>query len=324
MTTSTRFIVTGGAGFIGSNLALALNARGHHDIILVDSADSPGKQRNIDALRYREIMDKSHFREAFLAGDIPAVDTVFHIGACSSTTETDANYLEDNNTLYTRQLCEWSMENNARFIYASSAATYGDGSLGYSDDDAMTPKFKPLNLYGKSKQDFDMWALQDGLLSTIVGLKYFNVFGPGEDHKGEMRSMVNKAYSQVVDTGEIRLFKSYRPDYGDGAQERDFVYVNDAVRVTLFFHDHPEVSGLYNCGSGLARTWLELAGAVFKAIEREPNIHMIEMPESIRNHYQYHTEADMAKLHRAGYDQPFIPLEQAIDNYVRNFLSLSS
>jgi len=320
MTVSAQFIVTGGAGFIGSNLALALNKRGHDDIIIVDSADAPGKQRNLSGLRYRDVMDKSSFRDAFLAGNIPPVNTVFHIGACSSTTESNAQYLEDNNTLYTRQLCEWSLQNNARFIYASSAATYGDGSLGYSDDHAMTPKYRPLNLYGKSKQDFDVWALENDLLNAIVGLKYFNVFGPGEDHKGEMRSMVNKAHSQIMDTGEMRLFKSYRPEYRDGEQDRDFVYVEDAVRVTLFFHDHPEISGLFNCGSGQARTWIDLATAVFAAMSRKPNIRMTEMPEAIRDHYQYHTQADTTKLYRAGCDQPFTPLENAIHNYVCNFL----
>jgi ADP-L-glycero-D-manno-heptose 6-epimerase len=324
MTESTQFIVTGGAGFIGSNLALALNQRGHDDIIVVDNADSPGKQRNLAALRCREVMDKSLFRDAFLAGKIPAVDTVFHIGACSSTTESNASYLEDNNTLYTRQLCEWSIQNNVRFIYASSAATYGDGALGYSDDDTMTPQYRPLNLYGKSKQDFDVWALEQGLLNSIVGLKYFNVFGPREDHKGEMRSMVNKAYSQIMETGEMRLFKSYRPEYRDGEQERDFVFVEDAVRVTLFFHDHPEISGLFNCGSGRARTWLALATAVFTAMDRKPNIRMIEMPASIREHYQYHTQADTTKLYSAGCDQPFTPLEEAIRNYVCNFPPVSN
>ncbi len=320
MTQGGRFIVTGGAGFIGCNIVAALNARGHDDILIVDAASSPEKQANLNSVRYRECMDKHAFRDAFLAGGIESVDTVFHMGACSSTTERDTAFLEDNNTHYTRQLCEWSLEQGARFIYASSAATYGDGSDGYSDEDACMVAYRPLNPYGESKHAFDRWALDAGLFDRVAGLKYFNVYGPHEDHKGEMRSMVNKAYGQILERGHLGLFKSYKPTFADGEQERDFVYVADAIDVTLFFHDHPDVSGLFNCGTGQARTWVDLATAVFAAMDREADIRMIEMPESIRDQYQYHTQADVTKLRGAGFNAPFTSLEDGVTRYVQDYL----
>jgi ADP-L-glycero-D-manno-heptose 6-epimerase len=316
-----RFIVTGGAGFIGCNLALELNRRGFDDLLIVDHIDRPGKQRNLDRIRHARYLDKTEFRQQLRAGAIAPVQTVFHLGACSSTTETNADYLEDNNVAYTRDLCEWSIRNGSRFIYASSAATYGDGSRGYSDNDAITPTLEPLNLYGLSKQKFDLWAMANNRFDRIVGLKYFNVYGPYEDHKEDMRSVVNKAYQQILNTGEITLFKSHHPDYRDGCQLRDFVYVRDAVAVTLFFHDHPERSGLFNCGTGTARTWLDLAHALFAAMRREPHIRFIDMPESIRDKYQYYTQADDTKLRTTGYTAPFTPIEDAVHDYVTRFLS---
>ena len=319
-TSSPSVIVTGGAGLIGCNLIAALNSRGVTDILVVDRLNHPDKATNLAAVKYADFMDKADFRTHFLTNQQEAVTTVFHLGACSSTTETVADYLNDNNLLYTQQLCEWSLANGARFIYASSAATYGDGALGYDDDDALITQLKPLNLYGQSKQDIDVWALERGLLSRIVGLKYFNVFGPYENHKGEMRSVVNKAYQQILDTGELKLFRSHRPDYEDGKQERDFVYVKDAVAVTLFFHDHPEVSGLFNCGTGSTRTWLDLAHAIFAAMERDPNIVFVDMPDHLRDKYQYHTQANTQKLRAAGYSAPFTSIEDAVKDYVRNYL----
>lgn len=316
-----RFIVTGGAGFIGNNIVSELNNRGHKDITIVDELDHDEKYANLDSVQYVESLDKAAFRSMLSDGKIAPVDTVFHMGACSSTTETNAEFLTDNNVHYSQELCQWCLDNNVRFIYASSAATYGDGSLGYSDDDTATPALQPLNLYGKSKQDFDIWALQNGLLGRIAGLKYFNVYGPHEDHKGDMRSVVNKAYLQVKETGKLKLFKSYRPEYEDGKQERDFVYVKDAVDVTLFFHDHPEVSGLFNCGTGKARTWLDLASAVFAAMDIEPDIEFIDMPDVIRDRYQYHTQADPAKLRSAGYTEEFTSLEEGVKDYVQNYLA---
>lgn len=318
---SDRFIITGGAGFIGNNIAHELNRRGHRDILIVDELDHDEKFTNLDGIEYCEYLDKNAFRSLLLEGKIRPVDTVFHMGACSSTTETNEEYLTDNNVRYSQQICEWCLENNIRFIYASSAATYGDGSLGYSDNDSMTPKFKPLNLYGKSKHDFDLWALKNGFLDRITGLKYFNVYGPYEDHKGDMRSVINKAYKQILETGKLTLFKSYRSEYADGEQERDFIFIRDVVNVTLFFHDNQKASGLFNCGTGQARTWLDLARAIFAAMNRESVITFTEMPETIRDKYQYHTKAEIAKLRNTGYTSDFTSIEEGTRLYVQQYLA---
>lgn len=315
-----RFIVTGGAGLIGSNLVEALNARGASDVLVTDHLNHPLKEKNLARLRYSRYLDRAAFRAALRAGEIGPAATLFHLGACSSTTETDQAYLDDNNTGYTRELCEWCLANGTRFIYASSAATYGDGEKGYCDDDAVTPTLQPLNLYGWSKQKFDLIALREGWLKRAVGLKYFNVFGPGEGHKGEMRSVVHKAFHQIREKGSFSLFRSHRPDYADGGQVRDFVYVKDAVAVTLFFHDHPEVSGLFNCGTGQARSWLDLLNAVYAAMGREPVISFMDMPAHLRDKYQYFTEADTRKLRAAGCAHAFRPLEEAVRDYVQGTL----
>lgn len=317
---SKRFIITGGAGFIGSNLARALNRRGHDNLTIVDHLTNDLKQKNLADLHYCEFVDKTDFRERLRNRQIDPVDCVFHLGACSSTTETDEAYLHDNNYLYSRDLCEWCHVHSVRFVYASSAATYGDGSHGYSDDESCLTDLQPLNPYGKSKQKFDVWAMMTGALSRIAGLKYFNVYGPGEDHKGEMRSLVNKAYDQIVKEGEVTLFRSHRPEYRDGEQTRDFVYVEDAVNQTLFYYDHPEVSGLYNCGTGVARTWLDLARALFAAMDRAPRIRFIDIPESIRERYQYHTQADLTRVRQSGYTEPFLSIEEGVRRYVQEYL----
>jgi len=318
---SGQFVVTGGAGFIGSNLVRALNGRGSRNVIVVDRLDHPGKERNLESLQYERFIDKDEFRRLVAGDGIRGVGTVFHLGACSSTTEMDEEYLLDNNTRYTEELCRWCVNRGARFVYASTAATYGDGSLGYSDDPALIPKLAPLNPYGMSKQRFDLWALDSGIIDRIAGVKYFNVYGPGEDHKGDMRSVVNKAHAQVTRTGELTLFKSYNPDYADGEQVRDFVYVRDAVAVTLFFHDNPGVSGIYNCGSGEARSWLDLGRAVFAAMGKGPRIRFVEMPGAIRARYQYHTQADLSRLRAAGYAARFMSLEEGVSDYIRNHLA---
>lgn len=315
MGASSSIVITGAAGLIGSNVVAALNDRGIDQLVLVDHLNHPAKQQNLDRLRYTSYFDKTDFRQRIRSGLQQAPRAVFHLGACSSTTEMNEAYLEDNNVAYTRELCEWTLQHHARFVYASSAATYGDGALGYSDNEKQVPTLKPLNPYGRSKQKFDQLALDSGWLERIVGIKYFNVYGPGEDHKGDMRSVVNKAFHQIAGTGRLQLFKSHRDDYGDGQQERDFVYVKDAVAVTLFFLDHPEVAGLFNCGTGRTHTWLELANAVFKAMGKNPNIEFIPMPEAIRDKYQYFTLADISKLRAAGFQETFTELEDAVRDY---------
>ena len=317
---SERIVVTGGAGFIGSNLVAALNERGEDRILVVDDLAKDEKWKNLIGLDYDDFVDKDDFRVAVHHDTLTGVKAVFHLGACSSTTEKDARFLADNNYRYTRDLCAWCLEKDIPFIYASSAATYGDGSLGYSDVDEATVKLRSLNMYGYSKQMFDLWALKHGVLDRIVGLKYFNVFGPGEDHKDDMRSVVNKAYDQIVQTGRVKLFKSYKPEYKDGEQVRDFVWVKDAVKVTLFFYEHPRLAGLYNCGTGKARSWNDLVKSVFAAMGRAPAIEYIDMPETLREKYQYHTQADLAKLRGAGYSEPMTELEEGIRRYVTEYL----
>ena len=313
-------VVTGGAGFIGSALVHALNQRGYTDICVVDIEDHPEKKNNLAPLKFSSLVNPELFLEQVLAGSLQGVDTLFHLGACSSTTETDVDFLNRNNFQFTRHLARYCLDRNIRFIYASSAATYGDGRRGYSDDVSRLATLEPLNPYGQSKQDFDVWAQQEGVLARIVGLKYFNVFGPNEYHKADMRSMVLKGYEQIRDTGKIRLFKSYKPEYGDGQQVRDFVYIQDAVAMTLFFQDHPDINGLFNVGSGQARCWNDLANAIFGALNRKPVIEYIEMPESIRDQYQYHTCAKTDKMRNAGYDRPIFSLEDAVNDYVNQYL----
>lgn len=317
-----QIVVTGAAGFIGRNLVAALNARGRRDLLLVDQLGTDEKWRNLVGLHFDQLLSPADFRARLHSGALPAVETVFHLGACSATTERDADYLYDNNTRYTRELCVWCLAHRIRFIYASSAATYGDGALGYSDRDETTVRLRPLNMYGLSKHLFDLWALEQGLFDRIVGLKYFNVYGPFEDHKGDMRSVVHKSYQQIAAGQDISLFRSCRPDYADGEQRRDFIYVRDAVAVTLHFAEHRETSGLFNCGTGQSRTWLDLARAVYAAAGREPRISFIDMPELLRAKYQYFTEADLTKLRAAGYRQPFHSLEDGIRDYVRSHLAL--
>ena len=313
--------MTGAAGFIGRNVVAELNRRGPDRILIVDDLGTDERWKNLRGLRFEEIWSIAKFREAVVADRLPPTKTVYHLGACSATTETNASYLLDNNTQYTRELCEWCLGHGARFVYASSAATYGDGAQGYSDADAATPGLLPLNMYGMSKQLFDLWALRNGVLGRIAGLKYFNVYGPGEDHKGDMRSVIHKAHGQIRETGAVKLFKSYRPDYKDGEQVRDFVYVKDAVDVTLFCGENKKASGLFNCGTGQARSWNDLAKAVFAALGRPLKIEYIEMPEALRGKYQYFTQAEMGKLRAAGYAQAFTALEDGIREYVQDHLA---
>jgi ADP-L-glycero-D-manno-heptose 6-epimerase len=318
-----RILVTGGAGFIGSALIWALNARGIEEIVVADILQTDEKWRNLVPLRYAEYVEGPVLR-ARLAQSPAAFgkfSAVFHLGACSSTTERDASYLVDNNTAFTRELAGWALAAGARFIYASSAATYGDGAQGMDDKDPAIERLRPLNMYGYSKHLFDLHARRLGWLSRIVGVKYFNVFGPNEDHKGDMRSVVAKAHRQIHDTGKLGLFKSYDPRYPDGGQMRDFLYVKDAVEMTLHFADRGlGCGGLYNLGSGEAATWLTLADAVFAALGRPPQVEFIDMPEALRAKYQYYTRADISKLRASGYDRPVTPLAAAVADYVQNYL----
>jgi len=317
---SKPIIVTGGAGFIGRNVVAALNRRGVDDIVVVDNLNSSEKWKNLVGLRFEDYRGKDDFLADILAGRIEPVKAVIHLGACSSTTEKNSAYLVENNYRYSKYLCQWCIANEVRFIVASSAATYGDGGFGYSDDDSGANDLKSLNMYGFSKHMFDLWALKHDLYKKIAGLKYFNVFGPYEAHKGDMRSVVHKAYGQICETGEVKLFKSYSPDYKDGEQLRDFIYVKDAVEMTLFFLDQMDVSGLFNCGSGRARTWIDLVNAVFKAMDLKPNIKFIDMPDNLKGMYQYFTQADMHKIRDKGFNKEFSSLEDGVDDYVKNYL----
>jgi ADP-L-glycero-D-manno-heptose 6-epimerase len=317
----SRILVTGGAGFIGSALVWELNRRGCEQIVVADFLGKTEKWRYLTALRFEDYREADQLLTSLREGSLEKFDLVLHLGACSATTEKDAAYLIANNYEYTKELAAWALANNARFVYASSAATYGDGVGGMSDRDADLAKLRPLNMYGYSKHLFDVYAQRHGFLDRIVGLKYFNVFGPNEGHKGDMRSVVNKAYAQIVQTGRIQLFKSYRPDYKDGEQKRDFLYVKDAVAMTLHLATNPDIGGLYNIGSGESHTWIELATAVFQALGKQPDIEFIEMPMEIRPNYQYFTQADIGKLRESGYGQTITPLRAAVADYVKNYLA---
>lgn len=321
-----RILVTGGAGFIGSALIWALNRRGLTEIVVSDILAEDEKWRNLVPLAFADYIEGGVFRERIRTTPeaFGKFSAVFHLGACSATTERNASYLVDNNYVYTKELASWALAQNARFIYASSAATYGSGEQGMDDRDNEIERLRPLNMYGYSKHLFDLYAKRHKLLDRIVGLKYFNVFGPNEDHKNDMRSLVNKAYGQILTSGKVQLFKSHRPDYKDGEQCRDFLYVKDAVEMTIHFAETAtNAGGLYNLGSGRANTWLTLTRAIFSALGRQPNIEFIPMPEILREKYQYHTEANITKLVHSGYTKPVTPLEDAVRDYVQGYLMTS-
>ena len=317
-------VVTGGAGLIGSAIIWGLNQRGLKNIWLVDEeASCPEKSKNVACLHFQCIKSPAKFRElvAQNSSELSNIRTLIHMGACSSTTETNEDFLTDNNFAYTRELCQWALSHKVRFVYASSASTYGDGKKGMDDRDTNLNQFTPLNLYGWSKHKFDLLAQEQGWLDQIVGLKYFNVFGPNEEHKGDMRSVVSKAYQQIVETGEMTLFKSYHSDFRDGEQMRDFLYVKDAVDMTLWLTEQNQHNGLFNLGSGKARTWLDLAHAIFSALDIEPNIRFIDMPEILRDKYQYFTEANVEKITTSGFDSLNFSLEEAVQDYVQKYLT---
>lgn len=312
-----KIIVTGGAGFIGSAVVWRLNELGYDDILIVDRMDRTDKWKNLAPLRFADYIEAVDFIDVI--DDFADNDVIFHLGACSSTTETDADLVIRNNFQYTKTVAEFAVANDIRFIYASSAATYGDGSAGMEDGTEDLGRLRPLNVYGYSKHLFDQYAARGGMFDRIVGLKYFNVFGPNESHKGDMRSLVNKAFDQITETGKLQLFKSADPRYQDGEFGRDFVYVKDAVDMTLFFMES-DASGLFNVGSGWMNTWNALADAIFAALERTRNVEFVEMPGHLRDRYQYHTQADLMRLRTAGYAAETTPLAEAVADYVRNYL----
>jgi ADP-L-glycero-D-manno-heptose 6-epimerase len=318
---SGRVIVTGAAGLIGSAIVWALNRHGVDDIIVVDHLGTSEKWKHLVPLHFADYLEADEFypRIASTPNAFGQVEAVYHLGACSATTERNATYLIDNNYRLSQAIATWSVARNARFVYASSAATYGARETDMRED--LDPHaLVPLNMYGYSKHLFDLWAAREGLLDRIVGLKFFNVYGPNEDHKGEMRSVVAKAYEQIVSDGSIRLFESYRPGTAHGEQTRDFLYVKDAAAIALHLAATPTAAGLYNVGAGIARTWNDLACAIFAALGRVPRIVYIPMPETLRGRYQYRTEATIDRLRASGYDAAFTSLEDAVRDYICGYL----
>ncbi|MFA3782450.1 ADP-glyceromanno-heptose 6-epimerase [Melioribacteraceae bacterium 4301-Me] len=314
-------VVTGGAGFIGSAVVWKLNLIGKENIIIVDELGSDEKWKNLNGLKFADFFHKDDFIQLILEDNISFdIDSIIHLGACSSTTEKNADYLMDNNFKYSQVLADYSVKNNIRFIYASSAATYGDGSNGYDDDESKLDKLRPLNMYGYSKHVFDLWVKKNNLFDKVVGLKYFNVYGPNEYHKKEMRSVVHKAFEQINETGKVKLFRSYNKQFKDGEQKRDFIYVKDAVDMTLFFLEHRDKNGLFNVGTGKAQTWNSLVTALFNAMNKSVKIEYIDMPEDIKEKYQYFTEAEIKKLRAAGYKNKIMSIEEGVTDYVQNYL----
>ncbi len=313
-------VVTGGAGFIGSAIVWRLNNQNLDKIIIVDELGHDEKWKNLVGLKFFDFINKNDFIEKINDGLDFNLEAIIHMGANSSTTEKDANLLLSNNYEYTKSLAKYCIRNNTRFIYASSAATYGDGSKGFNDEEGKIEELRPLNMYGYSKQLFDLWAKKKDLFKEIVGLKYFNVYGPNEYHKGDMRSVVHKAFEQIRDTGKVRLFKSEKPEYKDGEQLRDFIYIKDAVDMTLYFLDKKDKNGLFNVGSGKARTWNDLVKAIFNALEKEVKIEYVDMPKHLVEKYQYYTEAKLDKIEKLGYASPLVKLEDGVTDYVKSYL----
>ncbi len=318
-----RVLVTGGAGFIGSALTWALNQHGCTDIVVADLLGMNEKWRNLVPLRFADCVDVGDtFLADLRAGALGRFDLVLHLGACSATTERDASYLLRNNYAFTRDLAAWALDKDIRFVYASSAATYGLGEQGMDDDDseAYLRRLRPLNMYGYSKHLFDLYAAKRGWLDAIVGIKYFNIFGPNDAHKGDMRSLVTKGFDQVRETGRLRLFKSLNPAYADGHQRRDFHYVKDAAAMTLHLAATDTAHGLFNIASGRAHTWLDLADALFAALARPAQVEFIDMPEALHRTYQYDTKGGIGKLRATGYASEVTPLAAAVRDCVTGYL----
>jgi ADP-L-glycero-D-manno-heptose 6-epimerase len=317
-------VVTGAAGFIGSCLVNKLNNQGFKDIVVVDEFSNPSKNRN---LRNKTILRELHRELLFnwLDENHKQVSFVFHIGARTDTAEFDMAVFDRLNLNYSKNVWKACSRHGLPLIYASSAATYGAGEHGYGDDHALVEKLRPLNPYGESKHEFDKWVLNQAESPPFwAGLKFFNVFGPNEYHKGRMASVVFHTFQKIMGTGYMELFRSHHPDFRDGEQLRDFIYVKDVVRVCIYLMLHRQQPGIFNLGTGKARTFLDLAGATFEALGKKPDIRFVDTPEDIRDKYQYFTEAQMAKLHAAGYTQPFFTLEEGIQDYVQGYLKNSA
>lgn len=316
-----KYIVTGGAGLIGGAVVAALNEAGEDDILVVDHLGTSEKWKNLRGLQFTDYLEKDIFRRLLYEGKFndTGIKAVFHLGACSSTTERDASYLADNNFNVTKELAAFSVSNQAHFLYASSAATYGAGEHGYVDDEEKMHELRPLNMYGYSKLMFDLWAKRTGILRSITGMKFTNVFGPNEKHKGPMRSMVLRSFEQITSRGYVELFRSDRPEYADGEQKRDFIYVKDVAQMILALMEH-NAKGIYNIGSGRAESWNALATAVFNALGKTPDIRYIDMPDTLKGKYQYFTKADMTKFNALNTGRGAHPLEKTVADYVRNHL----
>jgi ADP-L-glycero-D-manno-heptose 6-epimerase len=321
MQKSATIIVTGAAGFIGSCLTSFLNAKGYNNLILVDDFSRLDKAPNLEGKKFTIKIERELLFE-WLNKNKPAVEFVFHIGARTDTTEFDYTVHQHLNVDYSKKIWDYCVANNIPLVYASSAATYGSGELGYSDNHELPFKLQPLNAYGISKNEFDKWALQQATHPSFwAGLKFFNVYGPNEYHKGRMASVIWHSVNQIKKNGDVKLFKSHRPDFKDGQQLRDFVYVKDLLHVCYWLMENQPAPGIYNLGTGKARAFEDLAKATFAGLDKPANIHFIDMPEDLRDKYQYFTEADMYKLRNAGYDLPFYSLEDGVDDYVRNYLA---
>lgn len=313
-------VVTGAAGFIASCLITRLNEDKFYDLVLVDDFSNEEKNKNFEGKRFIEKVDRKEFA-SWLRKNEDQVQFVFHIGARTDTTEFNKVIFDELNLNYTKELWNICAEYAIPFVYASSAATYGGGEYGYKDDTDLIPKLKPLNPYGDSKNDFDIWALQQEQAPFFwAGLKFFNVYGPNEYHKGRMASVIFHAFNQISNTKAMKLFRSHNPNFANGGQMRDFVYVKDVVEVLYFLMHHRKNSGIYNLGSGKARTFLDLTNATFKAMGVKPDISFVDTPADIRDKYQYFTEADMSKLIGIGYNRPFHSLEDGVTDYVTNYL----
>jgi len=313
-------VVTGAAGFIGSCLVQRLNTEGLADIVLVDDFSVPSKEGNLVGKKFSKQIHRDEFIQRLNSGEMKP-EFIFHIGARTDTTEFDVSIFNRLNLQYSKDLWNYCVAHNVPLVYASSAATYGEGELGYKDDHAIIPSLKPLNPYGDSKNDFDKWILTQITYPPFwAGLKFFNVYGPNEFHKARMASVIFHAFNQINASGKVKLFRSHRPDYKDGWQLRDFVYVKDVVEVCLFLYHNRKNSGIYNLGSGKARSFYDLVAAVFDAMNKEVNIEYIDIPADIRDKYQYFTEADMSKLKSAGYTREFSTLEEGVTDYVKHYL----